>query len=59
MAAPIVANAAAKLLTVNPRLTGAQLRQLLEGTATFNATGQRLLHVNKAVEAARTTVNDA
>ena len=53
MAAPLVANAAARMLAANPELSGAQLRMLLEGTATPNATGQRLLHPRHAVEAAR------
>lgn len=53
MATPIVVNAAVKVLTVNPRMTGAELRALLERTATFNATGQPLLHPRRAVEAAR------
>lgn len=52
MATPMVANAAAKMLAVNPHLTGAELRTLLEQTATVNATGQRLLHTKQAVEAA-------
>ena len=53
MAAPIVTNAAAKMLAVNPHLTGADLRALLEQTSTVNATGQRLLHTRQAVAAAR------
>jgi hypothetical protein len=53
MATPNVANAAAKMLAVNPRLTGAELRSLIEQTADTNATGQRLLHTARAVEAAR------
>lgn len=53
MAAPNVANAAAKMLVVNSRLNGAQLRALLEQTADTNGTGQRLLHPARAVEAAR------
>lgn len=53
MATPVVVNAAAKVLAVNPAMTGAQLRALLERTATSNATGQPLLHPGKAVEAAR------
>jgi hypothetical protein len=54
MAAPNVANAAAKVLAVNPWLSGAELRALLERTGDQNATGQRLLHTALAVEAART-----
>ena len=53
MATPVVVNAAAKVLAVNPRITGAELRALLERTATSNATGQPLLHPRKAVEAAQ------
>lgn len=53
MAVPLVVNAAAKMLTVNPALSGAKLRELLEYTATVNATGQRLLHPAQAVEAAK------
>ncbi len=53
MAVSIVVNATAKMLSVNPALSGAQLRALLESTATVNATGQRLLHPKQAVEAAR------
>lgn len=53
MATPVVVNAAAKVLAVNPAMTGAQLRVLLEQTATPNATGQPLLHPRKAVETAR------
>lgn len=53
MATPVVVNAAAKVLAVNPRLTGAELRALLERTATPNSTGQPLLHPRAAVEAAR------
>ncbi len=53
MATPNVANAAAKMLVVNPRLTGAQLREMLERTADTNTTGQRLLHTTRAVDAAR------
>ncbi len=54
MATPNVTNAAAKMLAVNPLLTGAQLRTLLEQTAEANATGQKLLHTARAVAAART-----
>lgn len=56
MATPIVVNAAAKMLAANPNLSGAQLRTLLEQTADRNATGQPLLHVKRAVEAARTSI---
>lgn len=56
MAAPLVANAAARMLTVAPRLSGAQMRALLESTATRNATGQPLLYPRAAVEAARARV---
>ncbi len=53
MAAPNVSNAAAKVLAVDPSLSGAELRQLLERTSDANATGDRLLHTARAVEAAR------
>jgi subtilisin family serine protease len=53
MAVPLVVNAAAAMLTVAPQLSGAQLRGLLESTATPNAGGQPLLHSRAAVEAAR------
>ncbi len=53
MATPNITNAAAKMLTVNPRLTGAEMRTLLEQTGDKNSTGQLLLHTAKAVEAAR------
>lgn len=53
MSTPIVTNAAAKMLAVNPHLSGADLRALLEQTSTPNDTGQRLLHTRHAVEAAR------
>ena len=53
MATPVVVNAATKLLAVNPNLSGAQLRMLLEQTADRNAAGQPLLHTRRAVEAAR------
>lgn len=51
MAAPNVTNAAAKILSVNPRLTGAELKSLLERTADANKTGQSLLNTAKAIEA--------
>jgi hypothetical protein len=53
MAVPLVVNAAAKMLTVNPDLSGTQMRELLEYTATTNTTGQRLLHHARAMEAAQ------
>lgn len=53
MATPLVANAAAKVLAMNPQLSGAELRTLLEQTADTNAGGLRLLHTRRAVEAAR------
>jgi len=53
MATPVIVNAAAKMLFVNPSLSGAQMRSLLEETADLNATGQPLLHTRRAVEAAR------
>lgn len=52
MATPNVTNAAAKVLAVNPRLSGAQLRALLEETADANPTGQPLLHTARAVQTA-------
>ena len=53
MATPVEVNAAAKVLTVHPDMTGAELRAILERTATSNTTGHPLLHPGKAVEAAR------
>ncbi len=53
IAAPNISNAAAKMLAVDPLLTGAELRALLEQTADTNATGQRVLHPARAVDAAR------
>jgi hypothetical protein len=53
MAAPNVANAAAKVLAINPELSGARLRALLEASADTNATGEKLLHPARAVAAAR------
>lgn len=43
MASPAVVNAAAKLLAVDPKLTVADLRRLLLGTATEGSGGLRLL----------------
>lgn len=57
MAAPAVTNAAAKVLAVQPTLSGAELRTLLEQTGDTNATGQLLLHTARAVEAARCLAN--
>ncbi|MBK9173985.1 MAG: S8 family serine peptidase [Chloracidobacterium sp.] len=53
MATPNVTNAAAKMLAVNPRLNGGEMRILLEQTGDKNSTGQLLLHTARAVEAAR------
>jgi len=53
MATPNVANAAAKILAVNAKLSGADLKTLILQTADTNTTGQRLLHARRAVEAAR------
>lgn len=53
MAAPLVTNAAAKMLAVNPDLTGADLRRLIEASATPNAAGLPLLHPAAAVAAAQ------
>jgi hypothetical protein len=53
MAAPVVTNAAAKMLAVNPRLSGAELRRLLEQSADTDAGGLPLLHTARAVAAAR------
>ena len=55
MSTPKVANAAAKMLVFNPKLTGAKLRELLESTADKNDAGLALLHTAKAVSAARTS----
>lgn len=55
MATPNVANAAAKILAINPRLTGADLKRLILESSDSNKTGQRLLHTRRAVEAARRT----
>jgi subtilisin family serine protease len=51
MATPMVTNAAAKVLATNPRLSGAEVRRLLEQTADTNAAGLRLLHTARAVAA--------
>ncbi len=54
MAAPQVTNLAAKMLTVNPRLTPTQLIEIIIGTAEKTADGRRtLIHPAKAVAAAR------
>ncbi|MEN9628108.1 MAG: Subtilisin [Pseudomonadota bacterium] len=50
MASPQVANLAAKLLAVNPRLKPAQLAQLIIGTAQRSADGRRhLIHPRQAL----------
>lgn len=53
MAVPVVVNAAVKVLAAFPAMTGAELRTVLEKTATPNATGQPLLHPQRAFEAAK------
>ena len=53
MAAPVVVNAAAKMLALNPSLSGAEVRTILERTAEPNSTGQPVLHPSRALEAAR------
>ncbi|MEP7384187.1 MAG: S8 family serine peptidase [Gemmatimonadota bacterium] len=52
-AAPVVTNAAAKMLAVNPRLSGADLRRLLVQNSDTNEIGLRMLHTARAVSAAR------
>jgi hypothetical protein len=56
IATPLVASAAARILSVNPNLKGADVRALLEQTADTNSTGQRLLYPARAVQAARAKV---
>lgn len=54
MAAPQVANLAAKVLAVNPRLTPPQVIRIIVQTAERTADGRRnLIHPKKAVEMAR------
>jgi len=53
---PLVAGTAAKILSVDPSLSGAEVRALLEQTTDTNSTGQRLLHPARAVQAARAKV---
>ncbi|MFO1271114.1 MAG: S8 family serine peptidase [Rubrivivax sp.] len=54
MAAPQVANLAAKLLAVNPKLTPTDLVRIIEGTAERTADGRRnLINPRKAVAAAQ------
>jgi len=56
IATPLVAGTAAKILSVDPSLSGAEVRALLEQTTDTNSTGQRLLHPARAVQAARAKV---
>ena len=49
MASPQVTNAAAKLFALNPRLTVAQVRAALVGTATPGAEGLKLLNTRAAI----------
>ncbi len=53
IATPVVAGTAAKVLSANPKLSGADVRAILEQTADTNSTGQRLLYPTRAVRAAR------
>ena len=53
MAAPNDATAAAKVLTINTTLLGAQLRSSLQKTAGEHLTGQKLLCPAQAVAAAK------
>ena len=54
MAAPQVANLAAKILAVNPKLAPTEVIALIRDTADKTPDGRRmLLHPAKAVEAAR------
>ena len=53
MAAPNVTNAAAKMLAVNSRLSGRDLKNLIIETAEANSTGQPLLNTRRAVQVAR------
>ena len=57
MATPVVANAALRVLAVNPRLSGAEVRTLLVETASKNQAGLVLLDAAGAIRAAQTTVN--
>lgn len=59
MATPVVSNAAARMLAVNPALDGAELRALLERTADRNAEGLPLLNAPRAIAAARDAVRQA
>ena len=54
LAAPQVTNLAAKLLAVNPKLTVAQLRSIIEGTATAEG-AKKLKVINPAAALARVT----
>ena len=58
MATPNVSNAAAKMLAVNPTLSGAELRLLLEQSSDANTDGDRLLHTVRAVRAAQAAARD-
>jgi subtilisin family serine protease len=50
MASPQVANAAAKLIALNPRLTVAQVREILLSTATDGPGGFKQLNTKAALE---------
>jgi Subtilase family len=54
MASPQVANLAAKMLAVNPKLTPARVIKIIRDTAESSADGRRhLIHPKKAIAAAR------
>jgi subtilisin family serine protease len=54
LASPNVANLAAKLLAVNPKLTPVQVIEIIRTTADKTENGRRfLINPNKAVVAAR------
>ena len=53
LAAPIVTNTAARMLAVNPALSGADLRRILVQTADTNSAGLKLMYPARAVDAAR------
>ena len=53
MATPVVSNAAARMLAVNPALDGADMKELLQRSSDASAEGLRLLNAERAIQAAR------